>query len=62
MSDACSKCGVERRKRERWFWIYPDILPPGMLVPVAVYCAGCAMVETPGLVDERRIRNSMAHR
>jgi hypothetical protein len=41
MMEACTGCGVTRRKRERWFWVYPDILPPGQLVPIAQYCKAC---------------------
>jgi hypothetical protein len=40
--DICNGCGAERRKRSRWFFVYPDIVGQQKLVPIAVYCPPCA--------------------
>jgi hypothetical protein len=45
MADTCTTCVKARPKWARWFYIYPDILPPGRLEPIAIYCESCVPVE-----------------
>lgn len=56
--DTCSDCGRERRRYERWFWIYPDVLPPGPLVPIAKLCRPCG--ERRGRKWRRRSADAIA--
>lgn len=58
MSDACSTCGAVRKKWARWFYIYPDILPPGNLVPIAIYCKLCVPI---GYAADRLARWHRSH-
>jgi len=61
--DTCTTCKRTRTKRERWFFVYPDILNPMMvLAAVAVYCPPCAALAIPDRVNRRRARLSAAHR
>jgi hypothetical protein len=41
-NDTCNGCGAKRRKRARWFFVYPDIVGKAVLVPIAVFCPPCA--------------------
>lgn len=53
--ETCTRCGVVRLKRQRWYWLRSDV---GKLV--AVYCAGCAPIAVPDRVELRRERNRAA--